>query len=108
LLADVKDIFDRNRVDRMFTAELLAALCADTEAPWATWHRGKEMSPRQLAQKLGDYGILSNTLRMGASVAKGYQRKKCEDAFQRYLSQPPVLSVTALQPTPDKAFCVTD
>lgn len=79
-------MFARRGVERIFTVDLLAALCADTEAPWATWNRGKEMSPRQLAQKLGEYGIVSVTQRIGGTTAKGYELRKFEDAFARYLA----------------------
>ncbi len=45
LLADVKAVFEAKSASKVFSADLLEALVADEEAPWATWNRGKPMSP---------------------------------------------------------------
>lgn len=89
LLADVRRIFDGRRGDKISTADLLEALCEDDEQPWATYNRGKSMSPRQLAKRLADYGIKSKTVRLGPSkTPKGYERSQFDDAFARYLPPP--------------------
>lgn len=97
LLADIKEVFDSKRASKVFSAELLDALLQDEEAPWATWNRGKPMSPRQLSAKLSDFGIKSGTVRMGANTKKGYSRDQFGDAFARYLTG--AETVTSSQPS---------
>lgn len=96
LLADVKAVFEAKSASKVFSADLLEALVADEEAPWATWNRGKPMSPRQLSAKLAEFGIKSKDIRIGSTNKKGYDRADFSDAFGRYLSHEPSLpSATA-------------
>lgn len=100
LLQDVKAVFEDKNITKIFSAELLEALVADDEAPWATWNRGKPMSPRQLAGKLVDFGVKSGTVRQGFDTKKGYSLDQFLDSFTRYLSvSPPSPSVTPSQPS---------
>uniref|UniRef100_A0A809E4K4 DNA primase n=1 Tax=Ralstonia solanacearum TaxID=305 RepID=A0A809E4K4_RALSL len=111
LLADIKAVFDRQRVQRISMADLLAALCEDDEAPWKTWNRGKEMTPRQLGKKLREYGIESQPVKIAYETSKGYKVEQFEDAFARYLSLSPATplpSVTQLQPNASAGLQVTD
>lgn len=101
LLGDIKAAFELKRATKMFTTQLLEELIADDEAPWATWNRGKEMTPRQLSAKLSDFGIKSGTVRIGAVTKKGYSREQFEDAFSRYLSS--ATSVTPSHASKDAA-----
>ena len=98
LLTDLQEIFGQDR-DRITTAELIRLLCVDEEKPWATFHRGHAITPRQVAKRLKEYGIVSHTIRIGSETAKGYTREQCREAFFRYLSAPPDLSVTPSQPS---------
>ena len=52
LLADIQYIFESKRVDKISTSDLIDALILDEEKPWATYNRGKQFSPRQLAKLL--------------------------------------------------------
>lgn len=98
LLADIKAIFDQKGTSKLFSADLLAALVEDEEAPWATWNRGKPISARQLSGKLSEFGVKSTTIRQGLDIKKGYSLDQFRDAFQRYLSSDtPATSVTPLQ-----------
>lgn len=100
LLADIQAVFEAKHTDKVFSAALLDALVADEEAPWATWNRGKPMSPRQLAAKLTEFGIRSNTIRQGSKTLKGYVLDQFGDAFTRYLSPSTApTSVTASHPS---------
>ncbi|MBZ9781605.1 DUF3631 domain-containing protein [Pseudomonas sp. REP124] len=104
LLADIKAIFDDKRVSKIFSTQLLESLIADDEAPWATWNRGKPMSPRQLSSKLSEFGIKSGTVRQSYDTKKGYSIDQFRDAFGRYLpSSPPVTSVTTSHTSNDAA-----
>lgn len=86
LLADIKEVFGAR--DRISTKDLLDALNADDEKSWSTYNRGKPLSPRQLAKRLKEYGIKSDTLSFSGIKAKGYRREWFDDAFTRYLSCP--------------------
>lgn len=99
LLADIQHVFDKKHAERISTADLIAALTEDEEAAWATYNRGKPLTPRQLANLLRGYGITSKTIRLGYETAKGYERAHFQDTFARYLSAsspPPDLPVTSV------------
>ena len=86
LLADIKDVFENKITDRISTTDLIAALTDGSEAPWATYNRGKPLSPRQLSKMLGAYGVHSKTVRFGSSTPKGFEYAQFQDAFARYLT----------------------
>ncbi|SRR5579885_2357059 len=86
LLADIEEIIETKQTDRISTADLIAGLCSDVEKPWATYNRGQSITPRQVASRLKEFGIVSNTIRLGATTAKGYLFLQFADAFSRYLS----------------------
>lgn len=89
LLADIQDIFERKGTLKIGTADLIAELVADDEKCWATYNRGKPLSPRQLARQLAGYGIKSKTVRLGAAnTPKGFDSAQFTDAFARYLASP--------------------
>ena len=114
LLSDIQEIFDTKKIDRIFTADLIEALCADDEKPWATYNRGKPISPKQIATRLKGYGIKSKDVRIGRITGKkGFLLDDFEESFSRYLSKndvvtPPVSSATALHATSGAASGVAD
>lgn len=111
LLADIQEVFEHKRVEKISTADLIHALCEDEEKCWATWNRGQRIKPRQLAKRLGEYGITSKTIRLGYDTAKGFEAVQFKDAFARYLAPPPengILAVTPSQPNNNEALSVTD
>ena len=86
LLADIEGIFDDLRCDKIPSHHLIKALCDDEEMPWATYNRGHQISPRQVAKLLGEYGIHSKTIRLSpTNTPKGYEKSQFDDAFLRYL-----------------------
>ena len=110
LLADIQHVFECKRVDKIRTADLLQALCDDPEAAWATYNRGKQISPRQVAKRLAEYSIRPKTIRCGHSdTPKGYELEQFAEAFARYLSTPSenaISSATVPQPNVHKALSV--
>lgn len=109
LLADIQEIFEEKHVDRISTAELIKALCADDEKPWATYNRGLPIKPRQLAGKLKGYGIQSKTIRIGyGETPKGYERSQFNEAFLRYIPAPSSPSATTPQVSNDAVLTVAD
>lgn len=93
LLADIQYIFESGEYSRKIsTTELISALTKDEEGPWKTYNRGKEITPRQLAKLLGEYGIKSKTVRIKQGYTpKGYDADQFADAFARYLAHSPKL-----------------
>ena len=108
LLSDIQEVFEEKQLDRISTAELIKALCADDEKPWATYNRGLPIKPRQISNKLKGYDIKSKTVRIGYDTAKGFEKSQLEDAFFRYIPSPPAVSVTPSQTAPVLNFSVTD
>jgi len=86
LLADIQCVFEKKRVTKIRTADLIEALVCDDELSWSTYNRGKQISPRQLAKMLDVYGIKPKTVRHGNETPKGYDAEQFADAFARYLS----------------------
>ena len=86
------------------TVDLLDKLTADADKGWATYNRGKPMTPRQLAKQLATYGIKPKTVRQGKKdTPKGYEVAQFEDAFRRYLTAPPPEPSDMADETPEVA-----
>lgn len=85
LLADVRQAFEENRAEKMFSKTLVETLCAMTDRQWPEAHRGKPITENWLAHRLRAFGISSRTLRIGDDRAKGYELADFAEAFERYL-----------------------
>lgn len=107
LLADIQEVVEQKRLIKIPSGDLIEFLCDDDEKPWATYNRGKPITPRQLSKRLKDYGIVSKPIRTGVEVHKGYEVNQFDEAFARYLAPTPFPSVTSLHPNTDEAFDVT-
>jgi hypothetical protein len=89
LLSDIKDYFMFVATDnKVCTVDLIEALEKEIESPWATYNRGKPITPRQLSKLLAAYGIHSKTVRMRGGTPKGFDEAQFKDAFARYLTPP--------------------
>jgi hypothetical protein len=85
LLTDCRALFSDHVA--MPTAQLLARLNADPEAPWRSYgHNG--LTAHKLGAMLREYNIASCNIRFpDGSQAKGYQRDSFTDAWSRYCPQ---------------------
>jgi hypothetical protein len=83
LLADIRTEFGEEQA--LFSSRLISKLTADPERPWAEYSRGKPLTQKQLANRLQPYGIVSETVWIEGSSAKGYKRAAFEDVWKRYL-----------------------
>jgi putative DNA primase/helicase len=99
LLADIQEVFETKRVERIGTAELIEALCADDGKPWATFNRGKPIVPRQVAKRLKEYGIVSKNVRVGYRQSKGFERLQFQDVFERYLTTTHASPIPTIYPS---------
>lgn len=104
LLLDIKEIFEQKKATRIFSDDLIIALCADSEMNWSTHNRGKPITQKQISNRLGEYGISPRQLRIGQGNRRGYDIADFKDAFKRYLSAAPNLSVTMLQERDSKGY----
>jgi len=84
LLADVRSVFDEKDAAWIPTTDLVSALGAIEESPWATWHKGNPISPTKIASLLKPYGVRPNRQRVGEENIRGYKRAAFEDAWERY------------------------
>jgi len=97
LLTAIQGIFVKKKIDRIFTEDLINALCANDEERWKTYSKGFPITARQLASTLKPYGIHSKSVRIGEDNAKGYEIEQFADAFSRYISSSAFSSVTRSQ-----------
>ena len=77
------------RVVGLSGEQITNALATMVERRWQAWDKGKPMRPNQLARLLRAYGAVSQPLRDGAVVFRGYPRDRLDDAIGRYLSRTP-------------------
>lgn len=86
LLLDIKKIFASKKIDKISTEDLIAALCSNSERPWATLCKDKPINPHKLSKMLNKYGVSSGTIRLSNDVTKkGYYLNSFSDAFSRYV-----------------------
>jgi hypothetical protein len=74
--------------ERMFSADIVAALIDDPEWEWSDLGRGKSLTQAGLAKQLKLYGIRSQNVRIGEGQAKGYTadgEDGLAQAWDRYL-----------------------
>lgn len=104
LLMDIRAVFERKKATRIFSDDLIVALCADPEMNWSTYNRGKPVTQRQVSNRLGEYGISPKQMRIGNDNRRGYDTVCFQDTFKRYLPATPPQSVTTLQVNDSKAY----
>jgi hypothetical protein len=80
LLADIRTVW-REGANAMLTEELIQALRALPESPWAE----TGLTPYKLAGRLRDFGVRPRTVRTLEGRGKGYVREEMTRAFERYL-----------------------
>ena len=89
LLSDIKDIFEKKKIKKISTINLLQELCEDEEVRWFTYNRGKQMVARQLSNRLKEYGITPKNVRLDPTTqTKGYECDQFDEAFSRYIISP--------------------
>ena len=91
LLADLRTVFSEHAdTDHLFTDDIISALIAIEDAPWADI-RGKALDSRSLARRLGKYEVKPRTVRIGDRTSKGYARADLFDPWTRYVTDVTVL-----------------
>ena len=87
--------------DRLFSKTIVEEFNKITTSPWAGWNNGKGISQHDLAKTLKQFGVVSETVRIGRETAKGYYAAGLRGPFETYL--PDLLSAaqTSLRPGSD-------
>ncbi|WP_225507763.1 DUF3631 domain-containing protein [Mycolicibacterium fortuitum] len=71
LLRDIKQVFDNEAMNAMWSSDIIAKLTSDPESEWRDlW--GKTLDQRRLAKELARYGVKSKSVRIGVATSKGY------------------------------------
>lgn len=104
LLGDIQSVFDRLKVDRIHTADLIEELCKDEESAWMTYNRGRPLSPRQLSKRLAEFGIKPRQIKIKFENKNGFELAQFKDVFSRYLASSTDLSSTPLQANTRAAY----
>jgi hypothetical protein len=107
LLAKMRDLFEITRetssADGVTSQALMEYLHKDTTGPWLAYGKmQKEITQRQIADLLRPFDIKPRTIRDGSETDKGYKFAWFTDAFDTYLVNPPIQSVTPSQVNDNK------
>lgn len=84
LLADLRELFRAKGVDRLPSADIIAALGTMEDRPWPEWRNGKPITARQLARLLAPFQIAPKAIRVDDKTPRGYLREQFADALARY------------------------
>ena len=106
LLSDLRLVFDARGVERISTADLIAAVRSDEEGPWAS--ERSPLTPHRLARLLRAFEIASKQVRIGSTNVKGYEREAFVDAWERYLPVSPPAQPKHRNIAHDRSFDVSD
>jgi putative DNA primase/helicase len=86
LLADIREAFDTEGVDRLSSARLVALLVEREDRPWSEFRGGKALTANTLARLLKPFEVFPQSIRLDdGTTPKGYHRTRFDDAFARYL-----------------------
>jgi hypothetical protein len=99
LLQDIRALFSERQADRLPSVELAAALGKMEDRPWSEWKSGAPITVRQIARLLEPFHVGPTKLRIAGHVpgTRGYDLAAFSDAFDRYLSDPPMPNATTPQ-----------
>ncbi len=86
LLADIRDVFDSMRIERIEAKQLVAELNRLEERPWASMGAdGGGITTAYVSRTLRDFGVRSShTVNFNGARARGFMRSDFEDAWARY------------------------
>lgn len=107
LLADLRDLFEKEEEDRLTSEEIITHLTKLEDRPWGDFKGGKPISKHRLATLLKPFGVKPKQTWIGKNE-KCYHKKDLADAFARYLSplsqHPPSQTARPLEPAVAVAF----
>ena len=96
LLVDVQAAFrERGQPEYLSSEEIIGALKARAERPWADWNKGRGISAAQLAHRLrgfsaGPWGLRTRKTRLDVTkTAQRWHRADFADPWSRYVTADP-------------------
>ena len=105
LLADIRDIFEREGRDRLPSVAICDALARMEDRPWPEWKKtGRPITTAALARQLAHFKIKPEGIRIGDKTPKGYKINQFGDTFTRYLGDSPFQSATPQQINDSAAY----
>jgi len=102
LLADIRDLFTREQLDRLGSAYIEQELGNMEGGPWSEYRGTWPITKSQIARLLAPFVIKPKQLWMNGRKIRGYERIDFEDAFSRYLSSSE--TVGAVEPSDSKGL----
>jgi putative DNA primase/helicase len=88
LLQDIKKVFNERGCERLWTQNLIEALVAMEDRPWAEWKKGKPLSGVSLSRLLTPFGIKPVQLKKDDQNKRGYELQQFKDVLKRYTPSP--------------------
>jgi putative DNA primase/helicase len=104
LLADIREVFTKNKCDRIFSKSLVEQLCEMTDQPWSEARRGKPVTENWIARRLRSFGVSSQNIRIGDEQAKGYELADFGEVFDRYIPKTEDTGVSKRPTVPNLNF----
>ncbi len=86
LLENMSELLKDYQHDKIYSQELTDLLCKNDDWPWATYPKGKPLTPTMLAAILKPYGPHTSPVRVdGGPVKRGYHLSDLRDTFALYV-----------------------
>jgi len=79
LLADIRQVFESQIVDRLPSAKLATALAEIETSPWGEWSHGKPLTAPRLARLLKPFEVFPECIRVGGTILRGYLVEQFQD-----------------------------
>jgi Protein of unknown function (DUF3631) len=108
LLRDCQTVFERRRVERLYSSDLCFALTELEESPWSEWNHGKPITPRGLSHILEEFDIRPRQIWIDGVNRNGYERSFFKDAWSRWTPTPlpePPQTLETLEGDTDRSTC---
>jgi hypothetical protein len=86
LIGDIKDIKSEAAGDAMHSIDLVAALNAREDAPWAEINYGRPLTQTKLGSLLRDFAIHPKQIKIGGVNRNGFEWGQFEAAFNAYFA----------------------
>lgn len=86
LLADIRDLFEDRKTDRLFSEAIVEHLHTLEDRPWPQWGKSqKPITKNQVARLLNPFKIKPRQLWITGKNERGYEIKQLTETFARYL-----------------------
>ncbi len=106
LLADIRDLFNQKKRDRLPSEKIECELGQMEDRPWPEYRNGRQITKRQIASLLASFDIRPKQFWLDQNTKRGYERADFEDAFSRYL--PTLETVEPVGSSDGKGFSTVD